>query len=124
MAGSRSKGVLQPLAYEAHVTLMVNKGYSSTSAMYDSARRFRQAQSKGKTLVLFYLGDHDPSGEDMVRDIRDRMAIFGVRNLEVRKLALTMEQVEQYNPAPKSGQADRSAGARLHRGARRFVVGG
>jgi hypothetical protein len=50
--------------------------------------------------VLFYLGDHDPSGEDMVRDIGDRMEVFGVEGLEVRKLALTMDQVRQYNPPP------------------------
>jgi len=91
-------GVLAPLANEHHVTLMVNKGYSSTSAMYDSSRRFRRHEDK--ELVLFYLGDHDPSGEDMVRDIRDRMVTFGVTGLKVRKLALTMEQVHQYDPPP------------------------
>jgi hypothetical protein len=96
-------GVLAPLANEAHVTLMVNKGYSSTSAMYESSRRFRSNQglaAGAKRPVLFYLGDHDPSGEDMVRDIGDRMEVFGVEGLEVRKLALTMDQVRQYNPPP------------------------
>lgn len=91
-------GVLAPLAHEHHVTLMVNKGYSSTSAMYESSLRFRRHADKER--VLFYLGDHDPSGEDMVRDIKDRMACFGVRDLEVQKLALTMPQIEQYNPPP------------------------
>jgi len=91
-------GVLSPLARNHHVTLMVNKGYSSTSAMYESSRRFRSHENK--KLVLFYLGDHDPSGEDMVRDIRDRMEIFGVFDLKVEKLALTMAQVQQYQPPP------------------------
>lgn len=36
----------------------------------------------------------------MVRDIRDRMEMFGVENLKVRKLALTREQIAQYNPPP------------------------
>lgn len=92
-------GVLDPLALEYHVTMMVNRGYSSQSAMYESAERFN-SMSDGRAPILFYLGDHDPSGEDMVRDIAERLSMFGVNGLEVRKLALTMEQVERYNPPP------------------------
>ena len=90
-------GVLHPLANEFHVVLMVNRGYSSQTAMYEASRRFITAD---RNPLLFYLGDFDPSGEDMVRDIRDRMEMFGVDNLEVEKLALTMNQIEEYNPPP------------------------
>src|SRR6185437_8884350 len=93
-------GVLEPLASEFHVTLMVNKGYSSSSAMFDSAQRFKEAQDNDKQLLLFYLGDHDPSGEDMVRDIRERMRMFEVDYLTVTKLALTWDQIQKYNPPP------------------------
>ena len=92
-------GVLAPLSSEYHVTLMVNRGYSSQSAMYESAERFNSARD-GRTPILFYLGDHDPSGEDMVRDIEERLSMFGVNGLEVWKLALTMDQVKHYNPPP------------------------
>lgn len=91
-------GVLRPLASEFHVTLMVNRGYSSQSAMYESAARFK-TRGAGKFPFLFYLGDHDPSGEDMVRDVAERLAMFGV-NAQVEKLALTMDQVKQYDPPP------------------------
>lgn len=70
-------GVLEPIAREYHVPLMVNKGYSSQSAMWEAAGRYL-SNGDGRELVLFYLGDHDPSGEDMVRDIRDRLATFEV----------------------------------------------
>ena len=92
-------GVLEPLASEYHVTMMVNRGYSSQSAMYESAERFNGADEQ-RDPWLFYLGDHDPSGEDMVRDIGDRLRLFGVHHIHVVKLALTMEQVKQYNPPP------------------------
>lgn len=92
-------GVLEPLAKQFHVTLMVNKGYSSASAMYEASRRFRN-NGGSRDKLLFYLGDHDPSGEDMVRDIEDRLGEFGVRSLSVKKLALTMPQVEEYDPPP------------------------
>jgi hypothetical protein len=41
-------GVLRPLASKYHVTMMVNRGYSSQSAMYESAKRFLEAQSAGR----------------------------------------------------------------------------
>ena len=91
-------GVLAPLAREFHVPLLVNRGYSSQSAMYDSSKRFIDNAKRGKS-ILFYLGDHDPSGEDMVRDIQDRLDMFGAE-VSVEKLALTMKQVQQYNPPP------------------------
>ncbi|MFA6118165.1 MAG: hypothetical protein WC729_29530 [Sphingomonas sp.] len=94
-------GVLQPMADKYHVTMMVNRGYSSQSAMYEAANRFRAAEDSGTGLrrsgIILYLGDHDPSGEDMVRDIRDRMEMFGV-DLDVIKVALTTAQVRQYKP--------------------------
>jgi len=92
-------GVLQPLAREYHVTMMVNRGYSSQSAMRESAKRFAVAEEEGKSCLLFYLGDHDPSGEDMVRDIQTRLDMFGC-DVKVLKLALTVDQVRQYNPPP------------------------
>lgn len=91
-------GVLWPLAREFHVTLMVNKGYSSQSAMYEASNRFREHEEE-RTCHLLYLGDHDPSGEDMVRDIQERLDMFDT-NVEVSKVALTMEQIKKYRPPP------------------------
>lgn len=90
-------GVLEPLGDEYHVTVMVNRGYSSASAMYDSSKRF--IRKRDKSCVLFYLGDFDPSGEDMVRDIRDRLTTFEA-DVEVTKIALTQAQIDQYDPPP------------------------
>ena len=99
-------GVLAPLANQYHITLMVNRGYSSQSAMYEAANRFkaeyiksRKPDTKLKQGRLLYLGDHDPSGEDMVRDISDRLEMYGA-DVIVEKIALTMDQVQEYNPPP------------------------
>lgn len=89
-------GFLEPIAEKWHVTLMVNKGYSSASAMYGAARRFK---SRSRVAQIIYVGDHDPSGLDMVRDIEDRLFEFGV-GVEVEHCALTYEQVEQYDLPP------------------------
>ena len=99
-------GVLWPIAREYHVTLMVNRGYSSQSAMYESSTRFI-LNTRGDTAhlpypkspIILYLGDHDPSGEDMVRDVADRLSMFSV-DVDVRKIALTISQVQSYNLPP------------------------
>jgi len=91
-------GVLEPMADEFTATLMVNKGYSSSSAMYEASKRFER-QGLARNCVLLYLGDHDPSGEDMVRDIGDRLREFGAE-VEVEKIALTMDQIREYEPPP------------------------
>jgi len=66
------------------------------------AKEFMRLNIEGaiRTPVILYLGDHDPSGEDMVRDIGERLKEFGVLWLQVEKVALTMAQVKRYNPPP------------------------
>jgi hypothetical protein len=54
----------------------------------------------GKDKVILHFGDHDPSGMDMTRDIRDRLRLFGAGSVDVRRLALNMDQIEQYEPPP------------------------
>lgn len=94
-------GVLEPISADYHITLMVNRGYSSASAMKDSAERIKYRTAGGRRAVVLYIGDFDPSGQHMVTDIRARLAEFGCpSSLDVRKVALTWEQIQQYEPPP------------------------
>ena len=93
--------VLEPISSKYHVVLMINRGYSSQSAMYETACRIqRNVQRYGcEYAAILYLGDLDPSGEDMVRDIRERMIMFETA-VDVKKVALNRDQVDQYNLPP------------------------
>ena len=52
-------------------------------------------------VIVLHLGDHDPSGIDMTRDIADRLQLFSRQApIEVRRIALTMEQIEEQSPPP------------------------
>ena len=93
-------GILYNVTYDYHVNLMINRGYSSCTAMYDASYRLLKQMDEGKKCVILYLGDLDPSGEDMVRDIRDRLKEFGLDDITVKKIGLTYEQVQVYNPPP------------------------
>lgn len=55
------------------VTLVVNKGYTSSTAIYGAYRRFLEYIENGAKIKILYFGDHDPSGLDMVRDIEERL---------------------------------------------------
>lgn len=79
------------------IPMMINRGYSSCTAMHDAYERIRDS-GKDESCIL-YLGDHDPSGLDMIRDVEDRLNEFGVFP-EVVPIALTYEQIETYNPPP------------------------
>lgn len=92
-------GVIGPICSQLDVTYLACKGYYSQSAMWRASQRIQSIQECGKEIVILHLGDHDPSGIDMTRDIEERLALFGV-NAEVRRIALNMQQVEQYNPPP------------------------
>ena len=92
-------GVLRPIVDEWNATLMVNRGYSSQSAMKEAAERIGRS---GKPVHILYVGDLDPSGEDMVRDVFDRLSLLtrGNVDLDIVKLAITEAQVAEYNPPP------------------------
>jgi len=93
-------GILRRVTKQYHIRLMINRGYSSLSAMYDARNRFKSYADAGYRTVIIYLGDHDPSGLDMIRDVRERLAELGLASIEVIPIALTMDQINQYNPPP------------------------
>lgn len=100
------EGVLVPVCQEMDVPFTANKGYSSSSAMYEASKRYLERAECEKELYVLYLGDHDPSGIDMSRDVNDRLELFvrtsaGNRRDEyctIKRLALNMDQVEELNP--------------------------
>lgn len=62
-------------------------------------------------IVLLHLGDHDPSGKDMSRDIVDRLQIFETYDVEFHRLALNMDQIEEYGPPPNPAKLSDSRAA-------------
>lgn len=68
-------------------------------------------------IVVLYLGDHDPSGIDMTRDVRERLSLLADRiPLEVHRLALNMDQVRRLRPPENPAKVtDSRAGAYIER---------
>lgn len=91
-------GVLWPVCQELDIRFTANKGYPSASLMYRFSKRLFNKVMEDKTVYVLHLGDHDPSGIDMTRDIIERVEMFTRERIHVERLALNMDQVERYNP--------------------------
>lgn len=94
-------GVAQSACLPLDVPFFCCKGYTSQSEMYSAAQRLIRYRKEEKRPVIIHLGDHDPSGIDMSRDIQDRLELFTrYAPLEFKRIALNMPQIEQYRPPP------------------------
>lgn len=58
------------------VSYLACKGYMSQSEMHEAGMRMLDKIREGRKVHVIHLGDHDPSGIDMTRDIRDRLTMF------------------------------------------------
>lgn len=99
-------GVIGPASSKYDVPYFSCKGYTSQSEMWGAAMRIIRymREDRAERVVILHLGDHDPSGLDMTRDIEERLAGFcehhGFPGPLVQRIALNMEQVREYNPPP------------------------
>ncbi|MEV4384368.1 hypothetical protein AB0J68_01365 [Micromonospora sp. NPDC049580] len=125
-------GIVGQVAGDLDVAYFSCRGYVSQSELWRAGRRLGQYLDRGQGVTVLHLGDHDPSGIDMTRDIRERLELFigedcgsqvlfdedhldepdGLPNLEVRRIALNFDQVRQYNPPPNPAkETDSRAGS-------------
>ena len=92
-------GVIEGICTELRVPFFACKGYTSQSEMWGAAQRLVGHEKAGRDTVIVHLGDHDPSGLDMTRDIQERLKLFGSSAI-IDRIALTWEQIEEYDPPP------------------------
>lgn len=107
-------GVLERPCEKWDIPFFACRGYMSDIEQHSAAQRIRQRHrlKKQKTVILHF-GDHDPSGIDMTRDIKDRFDMFGIGHIvEVRRMALTMAQIDERDlpPNPAKITDSRSTG--------------
>jgi hypothetical protein len=92
-------GVIEGVCNELDVPYFACRGYTSQSEMWGAAQRLVERERRDKKTSIIHLGDHDPSGIDMTRDIQDRLQLFGSTAV-IHRIALNFDQVKNYNPPP------------------------
>ncbi len=105
--------VIERACSPLQVTHMSCKGYMSASAAWRAGRRFKRKLEAGKQCHLIHLGDHDPSGIDMTRDNQERVDLFSDAQgmVDVHRIALNMNQVDEFNPPPNPAKESDSRAA-------------
>lgn len=93
-------GIIGSVAERLDVDYFSCRGYTSQSEMWNAAMRLRRYIHNGQDVTIIHLGDHDPSGVDMTRDIIDRLSMFTGKKINVDRIALNMDQVRKYKPPP------------------------
>jgi hypothetical protein len=96
-------GVAERPCTKLRVPYFACRGNASTTALHEAGMRFRRYLNQDVVPIVLHFGDHDPNGLDMTRDNRDKLAMFtdGYGPVEVRRVALNMDQIEQYNLPPQ-----------------------
>lgn len=93
-------GVLTPTCQKFDTPLLAARGYPSSTVLREFAIEDIIPSIGDQDITVLHLGDHDPSGMDMTRDLTDRISMFTRKSVEIVRLALNMEQVEEHKPPP------------------------
>jgi hypothetical protein len=88
-------GIFEKVLNPFGATLNVGRGFDGWSSIYNAAQRFGEKEDA----TILYFGDFDPSGEDMVRSLRERLAYLGAEPL-IKKCALTAKDIDTYHLPP------------------------
>lgn len=85
-------GVLVDITVEYDVPLMVVRGYSSSTFAYNAAKAIER---DGRPAFLYYFGDHDPSGLDIERNLREKLHRYAPRaDLDLHRVTVTQEDID------------------------------
>ena len=86
------------------VRVVACRGFISDSKLHDHTKRLARIQLReDKKIVILYLGDLDPSGENMDKKLPERLDemntgldVWNEEKFECKRIAVTMEQVNKY----------------------------
>lgn len=82
--------MLAPILDKFGVGFRVMHGFASATSIYDVAQ-----DQDGRTLIVLYVGDYDPSGMWMSeRDLPDRLRKYGGDHVELRRIALLQHDLQ------------------------------
>jgi hypothetical protein len=79
-------GKLARVTKKHGVPLHAMRGYNSESFAWEIAQGWGGIN---RPIIIYYFGDHDPSGRDMERDIKERLAGFSGKQFRWVRLAVT-----------------------------------
>ena len=92
--------IVKPTCNKLRLPYFSCRGYSSSSGLYEAGKRLAWYKDQGYETIVLYLGDHDPSGVQMTEVSEERVEMYARHQIDFRRIALTLPQVEEHNPPP------------------------
>jgi hypothetical protein len=88
-------GVVYEITAKWDVQLMVTRGYSSLSFLHQSAMALAD---EDRPCFIYCLGDHDPSGVDISRNVERRLRQYAPdAEIHFNRIAVTPEQITEWD---------------------------
>jgi hypothetical protein len=101
--------VLERTCFKFDVPILAARGYPSASVLREFADTKVMTFSEDQKVVILHLGDHDPSGIDMSRDLEERIALFSRSSpVEFKRIALNKDQIDDQKPPPNPAKSSDS----------------
>jgi hypothetical protein len=85
---------------DKQVRLVPIRGYDSWTNIHKSSLRLKAKKQDGFKVAIIYLGDFDPSGEDIDRHTRQGLNYFGLKDIPINRIAVTKEQIQEFHLPP------------------------
>ena len=85
--------IIKAILYGLNVDTFYERGYSGWRPLFEAVEKIN---AEGKTPILIAIGDFDPSGEDIVRFLTKAFTQLGLQNMQVEKVVITKEQIEEF----------------------------
>jgi hypothetical protein len=95
-------GVLAPVTRKYDVALSPIRGYVSLSFAHEIGEAWGDIE---KPITGYYLGDFDPSGFDLERDLRDKLTRYCGRRFHWKRLAVHAGDFQEYDLIPLEPKA-------------------
>jgi hypothetical protein len=102
-------GVIEDVCSDLRVPYFAHRGNNSQTLQYQAGKRFASYLDQGLIPVVLNLTDHDPNGIDMHRDNVERLAFYAGQEIEVRRIALTLDQARGLPTNPVKDSDSRTA---------------
>jgi hypothetical protein len=89
------------ILHDKYIKIRANKGYPSLVFLYKCTEELKQLIERTgiepESIHIKYCGDWDPSGENIDWYIRKRLKQLGIEGIDFERVAVTLEQIEEYN---------------------------
>lgn len=96
--------IVKEITREYRVALAINRGYASYTFVKKKVLPKFFGENKGKVNHILYLGDFDPSGLDMDKDLDKRLTRYSDEKIIFKRIGLLPEHIKSLpsNPTKKA----------------------